>query len=348
MRIRRYEKKREAQQKAAEQQKQQSDANVDAAGLRQFGAGQAEALEAAFKSETIGLVTREEFVSARSTLAERFLEQAREKKRSAEEAALSAKVARAAQKAKLSSKSKLSFLGEDDDEAVESEQNQPCSTSALKEEKESTAGTVNKPDLPAPVKLGKDPTVETHFLPDRDRAAAETHLREQLKAEWALRQQIIKNEPLEITYSFWDGSGHRRKVTVRKGDSIEKFLRAVREQLIPDFKDLRGVSATDLMYVKEDIILPHEQTFYGLIVNKAKGKSGPLFSFDVHEDVRIQNDASVETDNSHAGKVVERHWYSRNKHIFPASRWEMYDPTKLRGRYTIHGDEITKSGTLRA
>lgn len=50
---RRYEKKREAQQKAAEQQKKQSDANVDAAGLRQFGAGQAEALEAAFKSETV-------------------------------------------------------------------------------------------------------------------------------------------------------------------------------------------------------------------------------------------------------------------------------------------------------
>lgn len=50
---RRYEKKREAQQKAAEDAKKQSDANVDAAGLRKFGAGQAEALEAAFKSETV-------------------------------------------------------------------------------------------------------------------------------------------------------------------------------------------------------------------------------------------------------------------------------------------------------
>ena len=26
---------------------------------------------------------------------------------------------------------------------------------------------------------------------------------------------------------------------------------------------------------------------------------------------------------SHAGKVVERHWYEKNKHIFPASRWEV-------------------------
>lgn len=26
---------------------------------------------------------------------------------------------------------------------------------------------------------------------------------------------------------------------------------------------------------------------------------------------------------SHAGKVVERAWYQRSKHIFPASRWEV-------------------------
>lgn len=33
-------------------------------------------------------------------------------------------------------------------------------------------------------------------------------------------QEVIKNEPLEITFSYWDGTGHRRKVTARKGDSI--------------------------------------------------------------------------------------------------------------------------------
>jgi hypothetical protein len=27
-----------------------------------------------------------------------------------------------------------------------------------------------------------------------------------------------------------------------------------------------------------------------------------------------------------AVQVVERHWYERNKHIFPASRWEIFDP----------------------
>ena len=43
---------------------------------------------------------------------------------------------------------------------------------------------------------------------------------------------------------------------------------------------------------------------------------------------------------STAGKIVERHWYERNKHIFPASRWEIYDPQKKWDKYTIHGSEV--------
>ena len=38
---------------------------------------------------------------------------------------------------------------------------------------------------------------------------------------------------------------------------------------------------------------------------------------------------------SHAGKVVLRSWYERNKHIFPASRWEPYDPEKTWAKYTV-------------
>ena len=49
-------------------------------------------------------------------------------------------------------------------------------------------------------------------------------------------------------------------------------------------------------------------------------------------------DARKEKDEAHAGKVLERHWYDKNKHIFPASRWEVYDPTKDYGSYTIHGE----------
>ena len=75
--------------------------------------------------------------------------------------------------------------------------------------------------------------------------------------------------------------------------------------------------------MKEDCILPQDVTFHELISRKARGKSGPLFHFDVRDDVRLQSDATKEKDESHAGKIVTRAWYGRNKHMFPASRWEV-------------------------
>lgn len=44
------------------------------------------------------------------------------------------------------------------------------------------------------------------------------------------------------------------------------------------------------------LILFQHYTFYDFIVTKARGKSGPLFSFDVHEDIRIKSDARIEKD----------------------------------------------------
>lgn len=55
------------------------------------------------------------------------------------------------------------------------------------------------------------------------------------------------------------------------------------------------------MYVKEDIILPQNITFYDLIVNKAQGKSGPLFQFDLHEHAVASFDPRVKSQDSHAG-----------------------------------------------
>ena len=33
------------------------------------------------------------------------------------------------------------------------------------------------------------------------------------------------------------------------------------------------------------------------------GKSGPLFNFDVKDDIRIKSDAAVEKNESHAGEL---------------------------------------------
>jgi protein FAM50 len=180
-------------------------------------------------------------------------------------------------------------------------------------------------------KFGKNPNVDTSFLPDREREEEERRERERLRQEWLRKQEELKAEEIEVVYSYWDGSGHRKSVICKKGDAISTFLEKCRQQ----FPELRGVSVDNLMYVKEDLIVPGHYTFYDFIINKARGKSGPLFNFDVHDDVRLLADATKEKDESHAGKVVERSWYQRNKHIFPASRWEIYDPEKDYGKYTI-------------
>lgn len=64
--------------------------------------------------------------------------------------------------------------------------------------------------------------------------------------------------------------------------------------------------------MKEDLIIPHPITFYELILTKARGKSGPLFHFDVHDDIRLTDDHRIEKDESHPGKIVEKRWYEES------------------------------------
>lgn len=200
---------------------------------------------------------------------------------------------------------------------------------------------VEEESKPTKKKISKNPDVDTSHLPDRERDRALEEKRQRLKEEWLAEQEVIKKQMVEVVYSWWDGSGHRKAMEVRKGTTIGKFLEYVKLQLSPEFPEVRSISSDGLLYVKEDMIIPHHISFYDLIAMKARGKSGPLFHFDVHDDVRLVNDSRIEKDESHPGKVVDRHWYEKNKHIFPASRWEMFDPTKQRSveqKYTLHGN----------
>ena len=63
-------------------------------------------------------------------------------------------------------------------------------------------------------KLKKNPNVDTSFLPDREREEAERKERERLRLEWLTKQEQMKKEDIEVVYSYWDGSGHRKSVTV--------------------------------------------------------------------------------------------------------------------------------------
>jgi len=223
---------------------------------------------------------------------------------------------RAKEKAKAKEAKKLKALSFNPDEDDDDEYN--------------STEEISKDDSPEIKKrrFGMNPDVDTTFLPDRDRDEEENMMREKLRQQWEEKQKAIKEEEVEITYSYWDGSGHRKNITMKKGNSIYQFLCKVLDSIRTEFPELKTVSGDQLMYVKEDLIIPQTNTFYDFIVSRARGKSGPLFNFDAHDDIRMVSDATIEKDESHAGKVILRSWYERNKHIFPASRWEPYDPTK--------------------
>ncbi|KAF0974536.1 hypothetical protein FDP41_006568 [Naegleria fowleri] len=173
-------------------------------------------------------------------------------------------------------------------------------------------------------KIKKNPQVDTSFLPDKQREQEEQDQIEKLRKEWLAEQEKIKNEDIEITYSYWDGRGHRKSIVVKKGTTVESFLYKVQQE----WQELKRISVSDLMYIKEDLIIPHHYSFYDLIVNNTKGKTGVMFRFDVHDDVRAVSDATVEKQEAHASKIVDRRFFEKHKNELPYSKWEVYNPKK--------------------
>ncbi|XP_064430827.1 protein FAM50A isoform X1 [Mirounga angustirostris] len=372
-------KKREKQREQMEQMKQRiAEENIMKSNIDKKFSAHYDAVEAELKSSTVGLVTLNDMKAKQEALVKEREKQLAKKEQSKELQLKLEKLREKERKKEAKRKiSSLSFTLEEEEEAGDEEED----AAVYEEELEREEGTTKKR------KLGKNPDVDTSFLPDRDREEEENRLREELRQEWEAKQEKIKSEEIEITFSYWDGSGHRRTVKVlswerspggpggsrpeglaprgaggargcrvparglhaaafcfpalgplpqmKKGNTMQQFLQKALEILRKDFSELRSAGVEQLMYIKEDLIIPHHHSFYDFIVTKARGKSGPLFNFDVHDDVRLLSDATVEKDESHAGKVVLRSWYEKNKHIFPASRWEPYDPEKKWDKYTI-------------
>lgn len=342
-------KKREIQQQEIEFRKKKIEEELKLDKIENKFATHYDAVEQQLKSSTIGLVTLDEMKAKQEDIVrerEKKLAQKKDEKDREKQRALEAiQAEKNKQKRQIQA---LSFNLDDEEENSEGDEDDADHNDDADKEKfaKPAKWTEIREQETVPLKkkkICKNPDVDTSFLPDREREEQENRLREQLRQEWVMQQAELKDEDISITFSYWDGSGHRRNVLMKKGNSIYQFLQKCLELLRKEFIELKTVMADQLMYVKEDLILPHHYSFYDFIVTKARGKSGPLFQFDVHDDVRMISDASVEKEESHAGKVLLRSWYERNKHIFPASRWEPYDPTKSYDKYTIKDKDKDKN-----
>ena len=99
-------------------------------------------------------------------------------------------------------------------------------------------------------KSRKNPNVDTSFLPDREREEAERREREELRQEWLRKQEEMKKEEIEITYSYWDGSGHRKSVKV-------STIRGFHSNVAPDHIEHAWDANVALRSARRAMISPH-------------------------------------------------------------------------------------------
>ncbi|KAM3557429.1 hypothetical protein MY1884_004530 [Beauveria asiatica] len=185
--------------------------------------------------------------------------------------------------------------------------------------------------------------------------------REALRREFLTMQEAVKATEIAIPFVFYDGANTPGGIVrMKKGDFIWVFLdksrkvgakRGVGEQANATRAWAR-VGVDDLMIVRGTIIIPHHYEFYYFVMNKTIGPGGKRL-FDYSAEAPEKPDApsgslpgglSTAADVKAAKglpdisslqgadedpletKVVDRRWYERNKHIFPASTWQQFDP----------------------
>ena len=152
------------------------------------------------------------------------------------------------------------------------------------------------------------------FLPDSEREKAMADARDSLRKKWQSEQEELKKKPLKIQFSYWDGSGHPSAASVVVGDTVADFLKAARLVLETDFPSLRHITVSNLLLVVHNILVPQATSFHRLIVGKAHNTKGDAL-FELEGKKR----------KLHTVKVLSRHWYESNKHIYPANCWQTFD-----------------------
>ncbi|KAJ5120818.1 uncharacterized protein N7515_010206 [Penicillium bovifimosum] len=325
-------------------------------------AGQSVSAEEMLKEQTVGLVHLSDFRKRRAEVLEQKEREAHDKtlgrlasgnSKSATPSAGDTTDGSASprsdtppkkKKKKALAKSKLSF-GDDQDETEEATaRDSSVSRSGSKTPGEESAARRMKanPSAPPPPKALTKASLE-----------AEALARDNLRKEFLAMQEAVKNTEILIPFVFYDGTSiPAGAVKVKKGDHVWLFLDRCRK--VGAEMGVRGangassakkdnrrewarVSVDDLMLVKGDIIVPHHYEFYYFIANQIPSFSragGLLFDYSTKPPVTSPNEEQSDDQLEGADKdfsdtkVVDRRWYEKNKHIYPASLWHEYEPGK--------------------
>ncbi|KAL2222262.1 XAP5, circadian clock regulator-domain-containing protein [Thermoascus aurantiacus ATCC 26904] len=257
-------------------------------------------------------------------------------------------------KKKSIAKSKLSF-GDDDNEETGEDSTTPREPS---ESRSASKTPVEGQSEPPARRITPNPNAQP---PPKILTKAvleeEARTRDALRKEFLAMQEAVKNTEILIPFIFYDGTNiPAGTVKVKKGDPVWLFLdrcRKVGAELgvgganggAKARKDNRRewarIGVDDLMLVRGEIIIPHHYEFYYFIANRVPSFSpggGLLFDYSntapppKSKDDPLSRPSDEELEGADKDptltKVVDRRWYERNKHIFPASLWREYEPGK--------------------
>ncbi|KAI0392416.1 XAP5-domain-containing protein [Xylariaceae sp. FL0594] len=251
---------------------------------------------------------------------------------------------------------KLSFGDDDDEQGNEGEDGK---------DKEVTPQDTGADKFKSKVKINASVAVVPRPV-TKSALRREAAEREALRREFLARQERVKATEIAIPFVFYDGSNlPGGMVRVKKGDFVWQFLDKSRKaganlavgarERANARREWARVGVDDLLMVRGNVIIPHHYDFLFFIMNKTLGPNGIiLFNYDTEaaprespeETVHQGNQASPPTslsaqtaqtpieslegasDNPVLTKVVDRRWYERNKHIYPASTWQDFDPEK--------------------
>eukprot|EP00755_Sulcionema_specki_P039369 Sspe_Gene.112697::Locus_95899_Transcript_1_1_Confidence_1.000_Length_1000::g.112697::m.112697/K13119/FAM50, XAP5; protein FAM50 len=275
------------------------EANMASAGFRKvaFGKGGV-TVDQMLSSEMVGLVTKDEWAARKKEL-----EDLPEKLKKAEEAQIAKqaeKEARRKKKAKKQQKESLSFGCDEEEEEEELDDEGDCPP-AKKAKKDATI-------IP---KYGKDPTVDTTFLPCSIRAAEERKKEEERReASERLRQELEKVVFQMPFTTAGPGGGVQYLVDRCFGDTVADLLAdAYREDKVMGCT----MSSHDLMFVLDGLMIPASTTFYELSVMR-----------DVDDELMFgrPGEGGAPWRPPQGGRVLSRRWYLGNKEKFP--HWEAF------------------------
>ncbi|TVY32220.1 FAM50 family protein [Lachnellula subtilissima] len=177
----------------------------------------------------------------------------------------------------------------------------------------------------------------------------EAQTRESLRKEFLVLQEAVKATEInipEIMHGYFLDRSRKVGADLGVGEKVNSR------------REWARIGVDDLMMVRGNIIIPHHYDFYYFVINHTLGPGNRLL-FDYSSEpprksTTPSSEINLDTYNPLSGpsktkakdvptdkkdlegtaddptytKVVDRRWYERNKHIFPASVWQEFDPEK--------------------